>query len=100
MDMISTGEKEIVAMSFVLGLSKHSQIEAPLIMDGVNSRLDGIHRCNLAKLWSMLDNQVILLGIDKDFDQETRQLLAHAICREYEIVRKSDEYSVVEERIG
>jgi len=98
MDMISDGEKEIVALSFVLGLSKYSQIDAPLIMDGVNSRLDGIHRCNLAKLWSTLDNQVILLGIDKDFDQETRQLLADAICREYEIVRKSDEYSVIEGR--
>ena len=40
MDMISDGEKEIVAISFVLGLSKYSRIKAPLIMDGVNSRLD------------------------------------------------------------
>lgn len=95
MDMISDGEKEIVAMSFVLGLSRHSQIKAPFIMDGVNSRLDGTHRCNLAKLWSLLDNQVILLGIDKDFDQEMRQVCADTICREYEIIRESDEYSVI-----
>lgn len=98
MGMISDGEREVVAMSFVLGLSRCSQIRAPLIMDGVNSRLDGIHRCNLAKFWAGLDNQVILLGIDRDFDRETRQVLEDAICREYEIVRKNDEYSVVEER--
>lgn len=97
MEMISDGEKEIVAMSFVLGLSRYSQITAPLIMDNVNSRLDGRHRSKLAKLLGSLDNQVIMLGIDKDFDWETRQVMKEAVCREYEIIRQGEEYSVIKE---
>ncbi len=86
MQMISAGEKQVTALSFILGLNEFSQHEAPILMDTPMGRLDREHRKNIATVLRDLGRQVILLVTDTDTEFGVREILAPAIGVEFEIV--------------
>jgi len=64
MTQISKGEKQIVALSFIMGLSRYADRTAPLVMDTPIARLDREYRENFATLLTSLDQQVVLFVTD------------------------------------
>jgi DNA sulfur modification protein DndD len=86
MQLISAGEKQVTALSFILGLNEFSQHEAPILMDTPMGRLDREHRKNIATVLRDLGRQVILLVTDTDTEFGVHEILAPAIGDEFEIV--------------
>jgi DNA sulfur modification protein DndD len=89
MELISAGEKQVTALSFILGLSEYTRRKAPIFMDTPMGRLDETHRRNVAKVLLELANsgqQVILLVTDTDIAFGVYDILRPAIGAEYDIV--------------
>lgn len=86
MQLISAGEKQVTALSFILGLNEFSQHEAPILMDTPMGRLDSEHRKNIATVLRDLGRQVILLVTDTDTEFGVREILGPAVGSEFEIV--------------
>ena len=93
MDTISYGEMEVVALSFILGLSKYSQIKAPIITDTLFGRLSPYVQENIAKLFSEMDNQIVLLVLKDERPNGKTEIdpiapiFKHKICKEFIIQR-------------
>ena len=66
---ISEGKKQIMSLSFILGLNHYADREAPLVMDTPIMRLDRQHRENVAGFLSELDDQIILLLTNAEYNQ-------------------------------
>ncbi|HEC91529.1 MAG TPA: hypothetical protein ENI51_00805 [Candidatus Atribacteria bacterium] len=93
MNKISYGEKEVVALSFILGLNKYSLIKAPIITDTLFGRLSPYVQENLAILFSNAESQIILLVL-KDMRENGKTEIDHLapwlkdkIYNEYLILR-------------
>jgi DNA sulfur modification protein DndD len=89
MNMISAGESQVTALSFILGLNEYTRHKAPIFMDTPMGRLDQTHRRNVAKVLLELaknDRQIILLVTDTDVEFGVYNMLKPAIGAEYEIV--------------
>lgn len=89
MELISAGEKQVTALSFILGLSEYTRRKAPIFMDTPMGRLDETHRRNVAKVLLELANsgqQIILLVTDTDMAFGVYDILKPAIGAEFEIV--------------
>jgi DNA sulfur modification protein DndD len=89
MELISAGEKQVTALSFILGLSEYTRRKAPIFMDTPMGRLDETHRRNVAKVLLELANsgqQIILLVTDTDIAFGVYDILRPAIGAEFDIV--------------
>ena len=89
MSIISAGEKQVTALSFILGLNEYTQREAPIFMDTPMGRLDETHRRNVAKVlleMAQQGRQIILLATDTDIAFGVYDILKPAIGAEFEIV--------------
>ena len=89
MALVSAGEKQVTALSFILGLSEFTRRKAPIFMDTPMGRLDETHRRNVAKVLLELaksGQQIILLVTDTDIAFGVYDILKPAIGAEYEIV--------------
>jgi DNA sulfur modification protein DndD len=89
MELISAGEKQVTALSFILGLNEFSRVRAPIFMDTPMGRLDETHRRNVAKMLHDLaqtGRQIILLVTDTDIAFGVYDILKPAIGAEYEII--------------
>jgi len=60
-ERLSTGEREIVALSFILGLMHASERDAPLVLDTFFTHLDDAHYTNLVASLPDFAKQVILI---------------------------------------
>jgi len=65
---LSTGEKEVVALSFILGLKTGSEKLAPLVLDTFFTNLDGTHTENIVKALPTFADQVILILTDSEYN--------------------------------
>lgn len=89
MALISAGEKQVTALSFILGLNEYTQRQAPIFIDTPMGRLDETHRRNVAKVLFELaqkGRQVILLVTDTDIAFGVYDILKPAVGAEFEIV--------------
>jgi len=64
---LSTGEREIVALSFILGLKNASEKVAPLILDTFFVHLDESHYSNIIRELPKFADQVILMLTDLEY---------------------------------
>jgi len=88
---ISDGEKWVVAYTFLLGLNRYTERNAPLILDVPFSELDKEYRENLSILLGDLNNQVILLVKDTSRAAgDVRSLLERNKNKEMELMRDTD----------
>jgi DNA sulfur modification protein DndD len=66
-ESLSTGEREVVAMSFIFGLMKASEKNAPLVLDTFFGNIDEAHYTNMVKSLPVLADQVVLILTDVEF---------------------------------
>jgi len=64
---LSTAEREIVALSFILGLKTASEKTAPLILDTFFVHLDESHYANIVKEMPTFADQTILILTDLEY---------------------------------
>lgn len=86
MDHISQGEKQVVALSFIIGLNRFADRSAPIVMDTPIARLDKEYRQNLAALFSNLTEQIILLSTNASLSTSFEEILKDDIARRYKII--------------
>lgn len=93
---LSAGERQLLAISILWGLSQASGYPLPAIIDTPLSRLDSIHRHNLVKhYFPQASHQVILLSTDEEINAiHYRQLQPH-IGREYHISYQEDQQTSI-----
>jgi DNA sulfur modification protein DndD len=72
----SAGENEIVALSFILGLTRAADREAPIVTDFLFGRLDGEYRDSIIETLPSFSNQVIVFKIQNGelTDSQTEKL--------------------------
>jgi len=66
-EKLSTGERGVVALSFILGLKSASERNAPLILDTFFSHLDESHYSNIVKEFPSFAEQIILILTDLEY---------------------------------
>ena len=68
---LSTGEKEVFAVSLLWGLAQTSQLKLPIVIDTPLSRLDSTHRDNIVNnYFPNAGEQVIILSTDTEIDKD------------------------------
>jgi DNA sulfur modification protein DndD len=91
---LSAGERQLLAISILWGLSRASGRPLPAIIDTPLSRLDGKHRDNLIdNYFHQASHQVILLSTDEEINKKYYRNLKHAIGREYHLSYEEKEQS-------
>lgn len=81
---LSAGERQLLAVSILWGLSRASGRMLPAIIDTPLGRLDGQHRDKLVKnYFPKASNQVILLSTDQEIDKTLYGKIKRATSREY-----------------
>jgi DNA sulfur modification protein DndD len=95
-ESLSAGERQLLAVSILWGLSRASGRPLPAIIDTPLSRLDGKHRKNLVdNYFHQASHQVILLSTDEEINKKYHRCLKPAIGREYHIIYEEDKQSSV-----
>lgn len=88
---LSAGERQLLAVSILWGLSRASGRTLPAIIDTPLGRLDGQHRHKLVKnYFPKASHQVILLSTDQEIDEELYTKLERSISHEY-LIEYSEE---------
>ncbi len=85
-DKLSSGEKEIYAISLLSALAKTSGMNLPFIIDTPLGRLDTEHRANLVKkFFPNISHQMIILSTDTEIGEEYYKILEPHICQTYKL---------------
>jgi len=92
----SRGEKQVLAMSFLLGLNQYTGRNNVILMDTPVASLDNIHSAGIGKALSQLQNQVIFLAQPQELKGEIYTNMKPAISKEFTVKRK-DGNSLIEE---
>jgi DNA sulfur modification protein DndD len=83
---LSSGEKQIYAISVLWALARVSGRPLPMIIDTPLARLDRDHRALLGqRYFPSASHQVIILSTDSEIDREFIPLLKGSIARSYEL---------------
>ncbi len=83
-DILSAGEKELLALSIIWGTITSSKKELPLILDTLLGRLDNEHKHSIVtKLLPELGVQNIVLSTDSEIDEKLYEDLQHNLANEY-----------------
>ena len=83
---LSSGEKQIYAISILWALARVSGRPLPMIIDTPLARLDRDHRALLGqRYFPNASHQVIILSTDSEVDREFIPLLQGSIARSYEL---------------
>jgi len=86
-EKLSSGEKQIYAISLLWGLAKTSGRPLPVIVDTPLGRLDSDHRRNLVEnYFPHASHQVILLSTDTEIDRPLFNELKPSISHSYHLV--------------
>jgi len=88
---LSSGEKQIFAISMLWGLAKTSGRPLPVVIDTPLGRLDSEHRKNLINnYFPEAAHQVVMLSTDTEVDQELYQDLEPHLSHCYHLVYDAD----------
>lgn len=81
---LSAGERQLLAIALLWGLSRASGRPLPTVIDTPLGRLDSSHRRNLVeRYFPHASHQVVLLSTDEEIDQRFQQSLESHISRSY-----------------
>jgi len=83
---LSAGERQVLSLAFISGMSKVTGEEAPLVMDTPFGRLSSQHRENIATYIPEITKQLVLLITDEELHSTARANLEPRIDAEYELV--------------
>ncbi len=80
----SSGEKQLLIFSFILGVIKISKLEVPLVLDTFIGRLDKTHTRNIFDYFrNELKNQVIILTTNQEFSYEEYDYIKNDLASIY-----------------
>lgn len=89
---LSAGERQLLAVSILWGLSRASGRALPAIIDTPLGRLDGQHRNKLVKnYFPKASHQVILLSTDQEIDEDLYGKIKRVTSQEY-LIEYSEEH--------
>jgi DNA sulfur modification protein DndD len=93
---LSSGEKQIYAISVLWALARVSGRPLPIIIDTPLARLDRDHRALLGlRYFPSASHQVIILSTDSEIDKEFIPLIDGSIARSYELAFDSTSQSTL-----
>ena len=85
-DVLSAGERQLLAVAILWGLAKASSSAAPTVIDTPLGRLDSEHRLNLVEQYfPTASKQVILLSTDEEINQKYHKYMKPYLARSYKI---------------
>ena len=89
----SAAERELLALSFTLGIHKISGFDSPLIIDTPLARVSDEHRENFANVFLEVSNnkQIILLFTPAEYSEDVENLFVKNHVADYEISMGSNE---------
>lgn len=93
----SSGEKHVLAISFLVSLTLNSDCLTPMMMDTPLSRLDPEHKRNIAAVLANLDNQVLFLAQPGELDEDTRRTFMPSVAKMFESVPNADNIASIVE---
>ena len=91
----SEGEKQIIAMSFVLALSKYAGHERPTFIDTPFARLDKDYTNKVTKKLVQQDSQTIILYHTGEIDSIPFSILKESAASLWKFTKHSEEHSSV-----
>lgn len=94
---ISTGELQIVAMSFLLALSRCSGKTTPIVMDTPTTNLDDMHSEGVERSLAKLPNQIIFLAQPNEASDKFIEGIKRITARRYTTEFESRESAIVKE---
>ena len=83
----SSGQSQIIAMSFISALNRFTAREAPVIIDTPIGRLDPIHKQKIIEYFHNIASQVIILYQPNEMNDEDIKHINRFISSEYEFTR-------------
>jgi DNA sulfur modification protein DndD len=92
----SKGEKQILAMSFLLGLNQYTGKNNVILMDTPVASLDNVHSAGIGKALSKLNNQVIFLAQPQELSGMIYKNMLPSIAKEF-VVEREDYKSIIRE---
>lgn len=89
-ETLSTGEREIVALSFIFGLMKASEKVAPLVLDTFFVHLDEAHYRNIVRTLPSFAQQIILILTNLEYknlgDRAGKSFFDH-VAQVFQVIR-------------
>jgi len=86
----SEGQKQIIAYSFIAGLSRYTTRDAPVVIDTPIGRLDREHKNNLLQHYPKFSEQVMILYQPNELDQDDLEELLESMSKHYSIEVRDD----------
>jgi DNA sulfur modification protein DndD len=83
----SKGEKQVLAMSFLLGLSQYTGRNNVILMDTPVASLDDVHSAGIGKALANLDNQVIFLAQPQELNGDIYKNMKKRIAKQFNVIR-------------
>ncbi len=95
----SEGQKQIIAYSFIAGLSRYTTRDAPVVIDTPIGRLDREHKNNLLQHYPKFSEQVMILYQPNELNEEDLEELSESTSKHYSIEVRDDveDASTIEE---
>lgn len=84
----SKGEKQVLAMSFLLGLNQYTGRNNVILMDTPVASLDDVHSAGIGRALANLDNQVIFLAQPQELQGDIYKNMTPAVAKEYTVERE------------
>jgi DNA sulfur modification protein DndD len=80
---LSAGERQVLSLAFIAGMSRVTGEEAPLVIDTPFGRLSEVPITNVVKTLPGIAKQLVLFVTDRELDSPSHALLADRIGNEY-----------------
>lgn len=93
----STGELQVVTMSFLLALSKCSGRTTPIVMDTPTTNLDLIHSRGIERSLKSIPNQVLFLAQPAESTDQFVEGVRDIIAKKFETVHDAKDNAIIQE---
>jgi DNA sulfur modification protein DndD len=82
---LSAGERQVLSLAFIAGMSRVTGEEAPLVIDTPFGRLSELPVTSIVQTLPTIAKQLILFVTDREMDSESRALIGPRVGRAYDL---------------